>query len=62
MANLTSLTENDLNKIIAKSLCSILRQYNISNEEDSIISDDEFGYGGYNNFIGNESELYSHKE
>lgn len=62
MANLTSLTENDFNKIIAKSLCSILRQYNISNEEDSIISDDEFDYGGYNNFIDNESELYSHKE
>ena len=62
MANLTSLTENDFNKIIAKSLCSILRQYNISNEEDSIISDDEFDYGGYNNFICDESELYNHKE
>ena len=62
MVNLASLTENDFNKIIAKSLCSILRQYNISNEEDSIISDDEFDYGGYNNFIGNESELYNHKE
>ena len=62
MVNLTSLTENDFNKIIAKSLCSILGQYNISNEEDSIISDDEFDYGGYNNFIGNESELYNHKE
>ena len=62
MVNLTSLTENDFSEIIAKSLCSILRQYNISNEEDSIISDDEFDYGGYNNFIGYESELYSHKE
>lgn len=36
--------------------------YNISNEEDSIISDDEFDYGGYNNFICDESELYNHKE
>ena len=62
MANLTSLTENDFNKIIAKSLCSILRKYNISNEEDSIISDDEFDYGGYNNFICDESELYNHNE
>ena len=62
MVNLTSLTENDFNKIIAKSLCSILRQYNISNEEDSIISDDEFDYGGYNNFICDESERYNHKE
>lgn len=62
MVNLTSLTENDFSKIIAKSLCSILRQYNIYNEEDSIISDDEFDYGGYNNFIGNEYELYNHKE
>ena len=62
MVNLTSLTENDFSEIIAKSLCSILRQYNISNEEDSIISDDEFDYGGYNNFICDESELYSHKE
>ena len=62
MVNLTSLTENDFSEIIAKSLCSILRQYNISNEEDSIISDDEFDYGGYNNFISNESELYNHKE
>lgn len=62
MVNLTSLTENDFSEIIAKSLCSILRQYNISNEEDSIISDDEFDYGGYNNFICDESELYNHKE
>lgn len=62
MVNLTSLTENDLNKIIAKSLCSILGQYNISNEEDSIILDDEFDYGGYNSFICDESELYNHKE
>ena len=62
MVNLTSLTENDFSKIIAKSLCSILRQYNISNEEDSIISDDEFDYGGYNNFICDEPELYNHKE
>ena len=62
MVNIASLTENDFSEIIAKSLCSILRQYNISNEEDSIISDDEFDYGGYNNFICDESELYSHKE
>ena len=62
MVNLTYITESYFNKIKAKSISSILRQYNISNEEDSIISDDEFDYCGYNNFIGNESELYNHKE
>lgn len=62
MVNITSLTENDFNKIIAKSLCCILGQYNIYNEEDSIILDDEFDYDGYNSFIGNEYELYNHKE
>ena len=52
MKKIVRLTEGDLHKMIIESVQSILREFDMDDEGNTIMSDDE--YNKYGDFIGNE--------
>ena len=52
MKKIIRLTEGDLHKMIRESVQSILREFDMDDEGNTIMSDDE--YNKYGDFIGNE--------
>ena len=52
MKKIVRLTEGDLHKMIRESVQSILREFDMDDEGNTIMSDDE--YNKYGDFIGNE--------
>ena len=52
MKKIVRLTEGDLHKMIIESVQSILREFDMDDEGNTIMPDDE--YNKYGDFIGNE--------
>ena len=52
MKKIIRLTEGDLHKMIRESVQSILKEFDVDDEGNTIMSNDE--YNKYGDFIGNE--------
>ena len=52
MKKIIRLTEGDLHKMIRESVQSILREFDMDDEGNTIMSNDE--YNKYSDFLGNE--------
>ena len=52
MKKIIRLTEGDLHNMIRESVQSILKEFDMDDEGNTIMSDDE--YNKYSDFIGNE--------
>ena len=52
MKKIIRLTEGDLHKMIRESVQSILKEFDVDDEGNTIMSNDE--YNKYGDFLGNE--------
>lgn len=52
MKKIIRLTEGDLHKMIRESVQSILKEFDVDDEGNAIMSNDE--YNKYGDFLGNE--------
>lgn len=52
MKKIIRLTEGDLHRMIRESVQSILKEFDVDDEGNTIMSDDE--YNKYSDFLGNE--------